>query len=91
MRAMLARELFSKIAEVLVKLTKNAAETYGIRKFLFAGGVASSEYIENYINNTMKIKNNGNLEIIFAEPNMAQDNAVGIALLGAKAYGDETR
>ena len=39
----------------------------------------------------MKIKNNGNLEIIFAEPNMAQDNAVGIALLGAKAYGDETR
>ena len=91
MRAMLARELFSKIAEALVKLTKNAAETYGIRKFLFSGGVASSEYIENYINNTMKIKNNGNLEIIFAEPNMAQDNAVGIALLGAKAYGDETR
>ncbi len=87
--AMLIRELFTKIAEALVKLTENAVDKYGIKRFLFAGGVASSEYISNYVRNAFAV-NGRSPEIIFAEPCMAQDNAVGTALLGVRAYGNET-
>ena len=90
-QAMLIRELFTRTAEALAALTENAACEYGINKFLFAGGVASSEYIKNYVKNALGGYGDGSLEIIFADPHLARDNAVGTALLGVKAYGNETR
>lgn len=90
-QAMLVRELFTRTAEALAALTEDAADIYGIKRFLFAGGVASSEYIKNYVKNALGGRGDSSLQILFAEPHLAQDNAVGTALLGVKAYGNETR
>lgn len=80
-------ELFARIAEALAKLTEEAVKETGIRKVLFSGGVACSESIRKHLNEMLQGKS---AEIAFGTPLMSQDNAVGTALLGVRAYGNET-
>lgn len=75
-------ELFVKIAECLCKLTEKAAAQTGVHCIIFAGGVSSSQFIRNYIERYFQGKD---LILIFGNPKLASDNAVGISLLGGKA------
>lgn len=70
---------FHRLAEAIATMTRQLAEQYGIRKFLFAGGVSSSQYIRTYLQEQLS-----DLDICFGDPKLSTDNAVGIALLGGK-------
>ncbi len=73
-----ARELLCCIADSVEGMTMQLAEKYDIKKFIFAGGVSSSEYIRNHIEERLA----GKVSFVFGEAGLSQDNAVGTALLG---------
>lgn len=77
--AQLIVQTFHRLAESIEAMTRQLAEKYEIQKFLFAGGVSSSQYIRTYLQEHLK-----DLEICFGDPKLSTDNAVGIALLGGK-------
>ena len=80
--------MFDKILEVLIKVTEEAAKEHDIYDVVFAGGVSCSRYISERIINKFK---GSQLNIQFGLQTLSGDNAVGIALLGGQAYGNETR
>jgi Metal-dependent proteases with possible chaperone activity len=80
-RDLLIKALFDRIGETIVKTVRQTAEEYDIDKFLFAGGVSSSDYIRNYINDAKPLKN---IKICFGDPALSTDNAAGTAYLGGK-------
>lgn len=86
--ARLIHELFHRISMSLVRMTTNAYNETGTRKFLFVGGVSSSRFVRKFIENTLS---GSNIKTVFGDPMLSQDNAVGTALLGVKKYGTETR
>lgn len=65
------------IAKTLDKLIVFLLKNYN-KKILLIGGVASSKYIANFINK----KYNGS--VFISKPDYAQDNAIGVALIGMK-------
>lgn len=65
------------IAKTLDKLIAFLLKNYN-KKILLIGGVASSKYIANFINK----KYNGS--VFISKPDYAQDNAIGVALIGMK-------
>ena len=73
-------ELFEELSKAIVTMTKQIREKYDVKKFLFSGGVSSSQYIRNYIENNMDEE----IKCAFGDPSLSSDNAVGIALLGGK-------
>jgi N6-L-threonylcarbamoyladenine synthase len=75
----LIRELFDKIASVLTRLTMRAAKEYRLQHVLFTGGVSGSKYISSRIKDYFS---DTNIHVDFGIQKLAQDNAVGIALLG---------
>lgn len=70
---------FYRLAEAIETMCRQLTEKHGIKKFLFAGGVSSSQYIRSYLQ-----KHLSDLEICFGDPKLSTDNAVGIAFLGGK-------
>ena len=70
---------FQRLAEAIAVMCRQLAEKYNIKKFLFAGGVSSSQYIRAYLQEHLT-----DFEICFGDPKLSTDNAVGIALLGGK-------
>lgn len=81
--AALVKELFERIAVSLEKTVWATAEQTGCRDILFVGGVSGSEYIKNKLQENLRKKG---MQPVFADARLAQDNAVGIAFLGGKAY-----
>ncbi|MHC1722275.1 MAG: O-sialoglycoprotein endopeptidase [Aminipila sp.] len=79
---LLIKELFDKIATTIVSVTANAAEQFGIKDVIFAGGVSCSKYISNEIKCFFADKE---VKIEFGRQDLSGDNAVGIALLGGKS------
>jgi len=77
-------ELFQRISECLCRLTEKAIEETGCSKVLFSGGVSASQYIKNEI---LRYFTGKAAEIVFGDPKLSSDNAVGIAFLGGKKYG----
>lgn len=77
--AQLITMTFHRLAEAIESMCRQLAEQYKIKKFLFAGGVSSSQYIRTYLNTNLT-----DFEICFGDPKLSTDNAVGIALLGGK-------
>lgn len=55
---------------------------YGIKTVFFAGGVAASQYMRK----KAETRSNGKAEILFGDRVLSGDNAVGISLLGRKAF-----
>lgn len=84
---MIVPELFQKISVCLCELTEKAFQATDCSKILFAGGVSSSDFIKKEINRYFKGKP---VSVIFGEPKLSSDNAVGISFLGGKAYGNQT-
>ncbi len=76
----LVEELFFEISRSIVQITIQIAKKYDIKNFLFAGGVSSSEYLKQYIKNNLP----KDINVVFGEAKLSQDNAIGIALLGGK-------
>ena len=71
----IAAELFDKIQDLLVRLTKEARRETGIETTLFCGGVSQSTIIREKLAARLD-------DIVFGEP--SSDNAVGTARLGAR-------
>lgn len=72
--------LMERITESIISIIVNAEESFGINKFLFAGGVSSSSFIKKRV--VDYFESNNNIEVFFAAPELSGDNAVGIAFLG---------
>lgn len=77
----LIQELFDRILQILIKVTKEACRETSIKHILFTGGVSSSRYISSRLE--PELKKTG-LFCEFGDQTLSQDNAVGIALLGGR-------
>ena len=73
-----AAATLSAISSTLIEMTNKLLEKYGNSKLLYSGGVMSDYIIQE------EIKRNFT-NASFAPPQFSADNAVGIAVLGAKA------
>ncbi|MDE6088142.1 MAG: peptidase M22, partial [Oscillospiraceae bacterium] len=74
------------IAEILKAMTDSAIRREQIFRVLYAGGVMSDKYLQEYLKNN--IKNNmvypgTKIETAFAEPAFSCDNAAGTAIYAA--------
>ena len=78
-------ELMDRIAELLVKSADILATEYKIEKVYMAGGVASSETIRKLISEK---HNDYTYNIIFGDPILSSDNAVGTALLSKRIHNN---
>lgn len=74
-------ELFQKISECLCQLTEKALTESCCSGVLFTGGVTASRFIRDAIEHSMKDKQ---CKIIFGDPALSSDNAVGVSFLGGK-------
>lgn len=82
MQNALLLEVFMKIADSLEKLTKEALKLSGQKQVLFTGGVSASAFLRERLSQAFDKEN---FDLIFGEPQLSSDNAVGISLLGGKA------
>ncbi|MCL1982648.1 MAG: hypothetical protein FWG53_06160 [Clostridiales bacterium] len=78
---MLVKEVISKIAAALVRLTENAVAETGIKDVLFAGGVSSSKYLHGALHDCF---DGTEVAVDFGDQALSSDNAVGMAVLGVK-------
>ena len=78
----LIRELFGRLGDAILDMSVQLKEKYGSKPMIFAGGVASSEYIRNHIRANI----GKDIRYAFGKPELSGDNAVGTALLGMKNY-----
>ena len=76
----IACSLMLEICKAIAKIVEYLAKEYKINDYIFSGGVSSSIFLRNYITNKFPEYN-----IIFGNPKLSTDNAVGIALLGGKS------
>ena len=74
-------EVFISITDLLYEAAGNLAERYGTGKVYMAGGVASSMTVRKLIS----LKEDSR-DIIFGDPDLSGDNAVGIALLARRSH-----
>lgn len=74
-------ELFQNISACLNRLTEKAFTETGCDLILFTGGVSASRFVRNEIENYFTGKS---LKIVFGDPALSSDNAVGISFLGGK-------
>ena len=65
------------VSDTLVRLLINTANYFGMKSFLFTGGVICNTIIRENIKNVCK--ENG-LDCVFAQKNLCSDNACGLAL-----------
>jgi N6-L-threonylcarbamoyladenine synthase len=80
-------ELFHHMGNCLEVLTEKAVIESGCSHVLFTGGVTASSFIrtelKNYFNNRLVYERP--IQIMFGDPALSSDNAVGISYLGGKA------
>lgn len=75
----LARQVYHCIGRSLLAVTLKAAEQYRVNQVLMVGGVASSRLIKEYLTES---GSNRGIRFVFAKPELASDNAVGVGLIG---------
>lgn len=73
-------DLFFRLSESVREMTSQLSLKYGIDKFLYAGGVSCSKYMQSFLNKNLS----KDLTVVFGEAKLSSDNAVGISLLGGK-------
>ena len=76
--------MFCSLARALCKALVFAHEATGLRQALIAGGVAANTIVREQVTASMK-KRCRALEVFFADPAYAGDNAAGTALLAMSA------
>ena len=79
----LAPELFFRIADAIRQMILSAAEETGRRQICLVGGVAASRFLRKELTEMPVGKN---VRILFGEPALSPDNAVGIARLGMRKF-----
>ena len=79
----IAREIYDLLARTLARMLKAGAEKTCLKKALVTGGVAASALLRQLLEER-RLKTRGCPEIVFGKPEMSGDNAVGVALIGAK-------
>ena len=77
----LIREIFEKVSDAMTDMVIRGAEKTGISDIIMAGGVTSSMFIRH---RAMKKLDAAGINAVFDENGLAQDNAVGISVLGGK-------
>ena len=77
----LIREIFEKVSDAMTDMVIQGAEKTGISDIIMAGGVTSSTFIRH---RALKKLNTAGINAVFDENGLAQDNAVGISVLGGK-------
>ena len=83
LREDIAREIYDLLARTLTRMLKAGAEKTGLKKALITGGVAASALLRQLLEERRQ-KTRGCPGIVFGKPEMSGDNAVGVALIGAK-------
>ena len=74
--------VFDFIGRSIVEASLSFAEKYGDMPIVYAGGVMSNSAIKAHIKKNIS-------DPYFAEPSMSADNAVGVAVLTARAWKDK--
>lgn len=74
-------ELFQTMSSCLCRLTEKAISETGCSRVLFTGGVAASQFVRKEIEEYFKEKSQS---LLFGNPALSSDNAVGISFLGGK-------
>ena len=64
---------------LLLDMLEDIYDEYRINDFLFAGGVSSSKTLRKMLDET-----DAKLNLVFCEPMLSSDNAIGISLLGGE-------
>lgn len=77
----LIREIFEKTADAMTGMIIQGAEKTGISDIIMAGGVTSSVFIRRAV---LKKLTGAGINAVFDENDLAQDNAVGVSVLGGK-------
>ncbi|MDO4485806.1 MAG: O-sialoglycoprotein endopeptidase [Bacillota bacterium] len=75
------REIFIKLSDAASQMLVQASEKTGINDIIMAGGVSSSCFIRENMKEYMR---KSGINLVFDDRNLAQDNAVGTALLGGR-------
>lgn len=79
----IAREVYDLLARTVARMICTAGEKTGIAQTLIAGGVASSPLFRELV--TARVaKRDREMRLCFGKPEYSGDNAVGVALIGAK-------
>lgn len=79
----IAREIYDLLTRTLLRMLQAGTEKTGIQQALITGGVAASALLRQMLEERRK-KTRNCPEIVFGKPEMSGDNAVGVALIGAK-------
>ncbi|MBP3427339.1 MAG: O-sialoglycoprotein endopeptidase [Clostridia bacterium] len=87
-REQIAAEVFDFLSRSIIRMIENACETTGCRQALLAGGVASSVLLRQMLLERAR-KRRLRCRLHFARPELSGDNAVGVALLGARRAAQE--
>lgn len=81
----IAAEVFSCVARTVARLIQDGCEQTQVSSALLGGGVASSRLIRQEVA-TRIAKRNRTIQLHFARPDLAGDNAVGVSLIGKDAW-----
>ena len=79
----IAREIYDLLARTLVRMLQAGAEKTGISRALVTGGVAASALLRKTLEERRRKARNCPA-IVFGRPEMSGDNAVGVAMIGAR-------
>ena len=77
-KSCVAMFVFDYIGRAIVKITKELYDTFGESTLVAAGGVMCNSIIKRIMSSE--------LDVVFAEPGLSSDNAVGVGLLALDAF-----
>lgn len=80
----IAREVYDLLARTVARMVLGASAQTGIDQTLIAGGVASSGLFRKLVTERIH-KKKRDLHVHFGKPEYSGDNAVGAAIIGARA------
>ena len=80
---LVAAELFQRVADAVALTVLEAASRENVRQVILAGGVASSCFLREQIQDVLCRQG---LQVVFGEPAYCSDNATGIARLGMDRF-----
>lgn len=85
--------LFRHISSCLAVLTEIAVKAAGSSRVMFTGGVTASSFIRNELETYFKSRSfeGRTIQIMFGDPALSSDNAVGISYLGGNSLWQSNR
>ena len=84
----IAREVYDLLARTVSRMVTAAFQQTGIHQVLIAGGVASSRLFRELVTQRTA-KRQPDLRVHFGRPEYSGDNAVGVALIGARKWREQ--